>query len=812
MQHFFTIIKPILRGTVATILLISISSFSNAQNIGQLWGLASMGGDSGGGVIFRYTPLALADSIAHSFTIPGAAPQGNLIEASDGNFYGMTCTGGEFGYGTIFQCTKTGIHTILHSFRGGDSDGSSPCGSLVQGSDGNLYGVTAWGGIGSLNGNGVIFKCTCTGALTILHNFNGGLTDGSIPLGSLIQCSDGNFYGMTNYGGASKQGTIFKCTPTGIESILYSFAGGDTDGANPRGSLIQASDGNLYGMTEFGGPYPSTGSFGNSGTIFKCTLSGTETILHFFNAFAGDAECPCGSLIQANDGNLYGMGTGTPSGYYVGTLCRGAIFKCSTTGTEIVLSGNGSLMYPYGSLIQASDGNLYGMTYEGTAGIFTCSLTGTIITIHTFTGGVMDGASPYGSLIQASDGNLYGMTSQGGESGAGAIFKSTITGAESILYNFVGSFYGSSPTGSLILGIDSNLYGMTYSGGASSEGTIFKCNKSGTKTILHSFVGGNYDGEYPNGSLIQGNDGNLYGLTSEGGPFFSGGCSGNSSGNDGTIFKCTPAGIETILHIFVNGEFDGGNPNGSLIQGVDGNLYGMTSGGGLSGVPYSSGSSGGVGTIFKCTPTGTETILHNFMGGGDTDGAYPSGSLIQDSDGNFYGMTESGGIYNYGIIFKCTNTGQLTILYSFKGGAYDGLNPHGSLIKGGDGNFYGMTTSGGLYNMGIIFKCTPTGIETTLHNFSGGISDGASPYGSLILGSDSNFYGMTELGGAANYGTIFECTPSGSVTILDNLMGINGGHPFGDLLEIKGPLSAPLVQQENTTVGVYPNPNNEYSL
>jgi uncharacterized repeat protein (TIGR03803 family) len=237
-------------------------------------------------------------TVLHAFagTSDGVSPQGSLIQANDGNLYGMTSGGGASNGGTVFQITPAGTLTVLHAFVGA-TDGVSPQGSLIQASDGNFYGMTSGGGA---NNGGTVFQITPAGTLTVLHAFVGA-TDGVSPQGSLIQASDGNFYGMTSGGGANNGGTVFQITPAGILTVLHAFAGA-TDGISPQGSLIQASDGNLYGMTSGGGA-------NNGGTVFQITLAGTLTVLHAF-AGATDGISPQGSLIQASDGTLYGMASG----------------------------------------------------------------------------------------------------------------------------------------------------------------------------------------------------------------------------------------------------------------------------------------------------------------------------------------------------------------------------------------------------------------------------------------------------------------------------------------------------------------------
>lgn len=363
--------------------------------------------------------------------------------------------------------------SVLYSFgTGGAGDGANPFGALIQASDGNFYGMTTLGGI---SGNGTVIKVSPSGAVTVIHTFGGGTADGSQPYGSLIQASDGNMYGMTFQGGANGTGTVFKVTLAGVVNVIYSFgANGPNDGARPNGSFIQASDGSLYGTTVYGGA-------NNNGTVFKITTAGVEQVVYSFGALgSNDGANPYGSLVQASDGNFYAM---TFSG---GVNGNGAVVRVTPAGTEQVIhsfggpiSGDGA--NPYGSLIQASDGNLYGMTNKGGANhagaVIQVTLAGVAKVIHSFSGGTTDGAQPYGSLIQASDGNLYGTTYLGGASGNGTAFQVTLAGAEKLIYSFGanGPADGANPYGDLVQASDWNLYGMTvHGGGVTSNGTVFK--------------------------------------------------------------------------------------------------------------------------------------------------------------------------------------------------------------------------------------------------------------------------------------------------------------------------------------------------
>jgi len=295
------------------------------------------------------------------------------------------------------------------------------------------------------------------------------------------------------------------------------------------------------------------------------------------------------------------------------------------------------------------------------------------------------------------------------------------------------------------------------------------------EVVLHSFAG--TDGAGPEARLIRGSDGNFYGSTRYGGAH-----------NDGTVFKLTPSGRLTTLYSFGSQEGDGSEPYASLIQGSDGNFYGTTELGGANRF---------YGTVFKLTPSGTLTTLHSFCSVGNpsawdcTDGADPYSGVIQSPDGNFYGTTDFGGANPKGIplgpgtVYQLTPSGGLATLYSFCSvhdpGTYnclDGRCPYAGLIQGSGGNFYGTTNAYGPFNEGgatgtsggTVYQLTPSGRLTTLYSFcsQGGeaCTDGFDPYSGVIQGSDGNFYGTTEGGGANNRGTVFKLTPSGALTTL----------------------------------------------
>jgi uncharacterized repeat protein (TIGR03803 family) len=322
----------------------------------------------------------------------------------------VTC----IGAGTFSgQFSHAQTLTLLHSFAGGNTDGSTPWAGLVRDSSGNLYGTTYYGGTG---GAGVVFKTTSTGTTTILHSFAGGNSDGAYPsFGSLVRDSSGNLYGTTYSGGTGGEGVVFKTTSTGTTTILHSFAGGNSDGAYAFAGLVMDSSGNLYGTTYYGGT-------GGAGVVFKTTSTGTTTILHSFSGGNSDGANPYAGLDMDSSGNLYGT---TYSGSTGGA---GVVFKTTSTGTTTVLhsftGGNSDGANPYAGLVMDSSGNLYGTTYSGGAGVvFKTTSTGTTTILHSFAGGNSDGAHPYAGLVMDSSGNLYGTSLQGGSGGFGVVFK-----------------------------------------------------------------------------------------------------------------------------------------------------------------------------------------------------------------------------------------------------------------------------------------------------------------------------------------------------------------------------------------------------
>jgi uncharacterized repeat protein (TIGR03803 family) len=370
-----------------------------------------------------------------------------------------------------------------------------------------------------------------------------------------------------------------------------------------------------------------------------------------------------------------------------------------------------------------------------------------------------DGNNPAGTLVQGFDGNLYGTASSGGFgtycTNCGTFFKISPAGALTVLYRFCSQANctdGYLPYSGLVEDINGNFYGTTAYGGnpnCTGCGTVFKVTPTGTLTTLHLFcLNSNCpDGYSPSAGLVQAVDGNFYGTTFYGGQgqFY---CSGGLL-SCGTLFKMTPSGKLTTLYSFCKSGNcpDGLQPNGYLIQGTNGSLYGTTNGN--SSLVINSG------TVFKISTAGKLTTLHRFQG---PDGAEPVAGVVEGSDGNFYGTTFGGGAYNSGAVFKMTPGGTLTTLYSFCSqypDCTDGLWPNSTLVQGTDGNFYGTTyaaggidcATSGTGGCGTLFQITPAGQLTTLYRFCANCIAGFEPAAGLVQATNGTFYGTTNLGG-----------------------------------------------------------------
>jgi uncharacterized repeat protein (TIGR03803 family) len=409
-------------------------------------------------VLISGAKMASADGIATLYEFSPGTAYGNLILNADGwspngltlgpngLLYGTTFTGGKNATGVVFKLDTHGSMTTLHTFgpyqtsSGGNSDGAQPVETLLLASDGNFYGITAYGGRA---GNGTLFKVTPQGAVSRLYYFSalntkGGNADGAVPFGSLIQGADGALYGTTALGGKYGSGVIFRFVPGQAAplSVLYHFSaldanGFNVDGAMPAGALFQTSDGTLYGTASAGGANAD-------GTIFKFVAGGALTVLHTFEALDvngndSDGASPQNGVTLGPDGDLYGV---APTG---GVYGNGTIFKVSTDG------------------------------------VFT--------TVHSFTPTTdlvnREGEEPYSPLLLLPNGQFYGTAALGGPRSDGTIFRFGTGEPINVIYDFGvtdanhRNLDGIGPNG-LVLGADGRIYGTTQTGSNNGGGTIFR--------------------------------------------------------------------------------------------------------------------------------------------------------------------------------------------------------------------------------------------------------------------------------------------------------------------------------------------------
>jgi uncharacterized repeat protein (TIGR03803 family)/YVTN family beta-propeller protein len=682
--------------------------------------------------------------------------------------------------------------TTLADFAG-SANGAEPLyGYPIVFSAGNGYGTTIGGGAYD---DGTVFQVTPDGALTTLYTFCSQVncTDGAEPYSGLV-VAGGNFYGTTYWGGANGAGTVFEITPAGLLTTLHSFAGGPNDGAYPIAGLVQIG-GNFYGTTQAGGA-------NEAGTVFEITPAGQLTTLHSFCSQSGcaDGAIPYAGLVQATNGNLYGTTSG-----------GGSTTDCSGCGTvfQITPAGQLTTLYsfcsqpncpdgsnPYAGLVQATNGNLYGTTVnggvDGNAGtIFEITPTGQLTTLHSFCAlsGCSDGLHPYAGLVQASDGNLYGTTEGGTGPNKvftwGTVFGMTPGGELTTLHSF-GLTDGAFPYGGLVEGASGNLYGATSYGGSQYNGTIFsqpvgldprKESQARNRKAERNFVSPNF--VFPNFVFPRNDLQAATGITfNETGPAFP----VSPRARTRTAVPLPPraarmeaaasgavvpgSGPEALTNVL---NFDGANgafPQfTSLIQGTDGNFYGTTYG----------GSTFDQGTVFQLTPGGTLTTLYTFCSQTNcTDGAEPLAGLVQATNGNFYGTTPVGGVIGAGTVFEITSAGQLTTIYNFcsQPGCADGNYSQAPLMQASNGNFYGTTAAGGANGEGNVFEVTAAGQLTTLYSFCSqtNCSDGDDPIAGLVQASNGNLYGTTLGGGVTDFcsgcGTVFQITLAGQLTTL----------------------------------------------
>jgi uncharacterized repeat protein (TIGR03803 family) len=633
----------------------------------------------------------------------------------DGSFYGTTPGGGAFGFGTVFQMSKSGVfgHLSFSDFNAGSlpvgrQPGSAPTSTPVLSSDGWLWGTTSAGGVNA--GYGTIFRIRPeTGAFQTMHNFASGF-EGNSPVCGLVSDGQGYLWGVTRYtnNGTSTHGILYRIHElTGVFERKLTFA--DTVAPNkgrvPQGALYYDGAGNLWGST-------SAGSSLGYGNLFKYTIAtSTFTIVTEFSDRGVSAGAIKGSgaasaLVPDGNGFLWGV---TP--YGGDSTGHGTVFKVEiATGTAtsvIEFSNNGASnkgSNPVGPLVNDGAGNLWGVASAGaTSGegsVFKIAAsTGVLTTVlqfSTLTGANATVSNPINGLTNDGQGNLWGMASVGGGAATWAVYKIKISDGSftKVADQAPGgvSYLGRTPLAGLSGNVTSPwLWGTTSVGGANNLGTLYRYDPStGQTEVVKSFTGttGTALGSKPNGKVHVDGDGVVWGTTEEGG-------TGGGIGY-GTIFKYDPAtSTFTTVQSFTTG--GGYRPKGALVAMSDGFIWGTTS----------SGSSASYGSVFKINPaTNAVTVVHTFASSTPANGYQLACGLVEDSNGFVWGTTQLGGANTSGTLFKIAiANGTLTVAHSFANGS---SNHAGDLVVDAADNIYGT-------NPLRVFKFNPsTSVLTTI--------------------------------------------------------------------------------------------------
>jgi len=769
----------------------------------------------------------------------------STILFAQGHFWGVTEEGGSSGIGVVYKTNADGTgYSVVKDFEV-QYPGAVPFYTqLVEADNGKLYGVTSMGGASDM---GVLFEFDpLTSIYTKKIDFDGD-QKGWRPFGSLTKAGDGKLYGLTSWGGTDGFGVLFSFDPvTGnFEKKLdlkYS------DGIVPCGSLVIAPNGKFYAVTKAGGS-------GNVGTLVEYDLSSnTISKMVDFQNFPGMAS-PEGFLTLASNGKLY---TFSLSGriYEFNPANGDFLFKKDMTGGH----------RPFGSMVEAKNGKLYGTTSTG--GAFEDPLNGNgygtlyeydpeanTFAIKVNFGFYETGAAPYGGLTVGENGKLYGTTTSGGFGGvnqdqAGVIFEYEIDGQCSILSAFQLET-GIAPYGGVTIHSNGKFYGLTTLGGVTGRGVLYEFDpitRNYSKKIDLAFAP---DGAYPSNKLTLAADGNIYGVTRLGGTF-----------DNGVIFQLdTLTGSFKKCHIFSFWDDGIATPDGGLTEFVDKKLYGVAGAstpntlgavfgfdpesGGLDHVKFSAsaeqgnGPTGGLllasngkfygttrsgqasndsGTIFEFDPI-SKTLNKKAEFARTNLGAFPTGNLIE-VDGKIYGTTQEGGVNNRGVIFEYSlQSNELIKKFDFEtyaplaaSNVY--IGPPGSLVYL-NGNLYGMTNLGGVNKDGSIYKYS-LATNTMVRNFELSPATGRHPYfnGLTLSPINGKIYGAISEGGNYGHGTIFEFDPTSfSFTKLYDFDKATGKSPTGVLTYVPPPLILGTETILNETAqAVYPNPSNSVLL
>ncbi len=661
--------------------------------------------------------------------------------------WGLTCAGGDNNsQGTLFSVNGDGSGFNKAVTFKTTYPGIHPVGKVLQANDGMLYGLTNGGGT---HDAGIIFRYNLyTGDYESIYNFS--KASGCSPHGSLIQAYDNKLYGMTSEGGLHGVGTIFSLNPANnVFTKLFDF---DTvHGANPWGDLLQAADSNLYGMTLNGGD-------SKLGALFRFDIqTGITAILYNFwvyddNSYASTCYNPYGSLIQDSTTRLfYGIGYNGAANGLGGIFSFNAASRDFTQLYSFIDYAGGA---SYGTLLKASNKKFYGTIASGGY-----DLQGMVFEfnpannhVRTITDTSVAGFYPK-DLVEVN-GTLYGL-SEGMNYRSGSIFSVKLSSFSYDKRFFFNDNTGYYPWGTLTLADNGQLFGFTGQGPSGYGGTLFTCNPA-LDTIQTLVVFGQTKIAGPWGSLATHGNGTFYGLTKTGGGAYG----------HGSVFKYT-AGSDTpvIIHQFTKplGDF---YTQAQLTLHSDGNLYGLA---GRAGPNH-------YGSIFKIAlPSGTYSECFNFSNAFN----YPTGSLFELSNGRL-AATTSGGQGIEGSLFAFDPTNNVC------GGLKIFLGPSGSYPQGGifvkDGHtIYGVNTLNGTRGMGNIYRFeTNTGVFSEVYGFDFDAEVGE--YNAPVMTPDGTLYGTTTNGGITNAGIIYRVATNGDYSKVFDFSKVAGSKPVGAML------------------------------
>lgn len=653
------------------------------------------------------------DPVQSFIAAHGARPKGRLLQGSDGNFYGVTAAGGASGAGIVFRASRDGTLTTLHDF----SLAEAPVlGGLVEGADGAFYGLVG-------HGLGMLYRVTADGAFTPVATFDGA--NGAGPAGVLTRGSDGALYGL-GLGNYNWPASVFKLDGSGTLATVATFSG-ITDTNAHCSNVLEGGDGTFYA------------AIGRS--VFRVTPAGAVSTIATL-----EGDC-VGELTLGGDGNIYGT---TATG---GDPAGSTLFSLSLAGTMTRVA---SLGFSVSSgAVEGVDGAFYGTTTTCCSSYaYRVASDGSVATLATFDTAM----GTVSALRLGTDGNFYGSSIDFDQGYLGYLYELKPDGTVSTLSTFV--YENGAEAVALMRGADGLLYGVTARGGSRDGGTLFKLGGDGTLQVVASFP---WPGEGPiQRCLIQGTDGAFYGVTASRPPLeqsrifrvaldgsvvaivtvpssvsSSLGCpleatDGNFYGaagvfgSPGFIYQATPDGSFSQWFKFSS---NGIGPTGPLVQGVDGSLFGT--------------ASGGYGSVFKVSPNRTLTTLRSYSG---SDGAYPH-DLAIDSQGRILGLTEnfSDGTYFHGAtLFRIDDPGVPTVV-TFAGRGF----PDGPPVFGPDGAAYVLTNDFLNLIQVSVLRVDNDGTVTRIAE-----ADWTSHVRALTFGQDGLMYAVSDGAGANKRGAV----------------------------------------------------------